>query len=134
MSDPGPVTEQLLSNAGLPFALTVVGNENAESVGVVARTKPPFSTDVTGEVALGASWPPATLSLSHIALPFPPNDPLYGREHPHIQNEVFLGQVHIQGERGLLRFSPEWLIRLRHNPFYDYTLQRITSWIEGSGP
>lgn len=132
VSDPGPVTEQLLNNADLPFSLTVVGNENPESVSVVARTKAPFSKEIESEVALDAAWPPATLSLSHIALPFPPNDPLYGREHPGIENQVFLGHITIQGERGLLRFSPDWLIRLRHNPFYDYSLQRITGWIEAA--
>ena len=72
------------------------------------------------------------LSLSHIALPFPPDDPLYGRSSPEIENEIFLGHVSIQGERGLLRFPSDWLIRLRHNPFYDYTLERIVEWVDAN--
>lgn len=134
VSDPGPVTEQLLASAELPFSLTVVGNANAETMDVVARTKPPYSVEIAEQIALGAAWPPGTISLSHIALPFPPRDPLYGREPPGNPEEVFLGLVAIQGERGLLRFSADWLIRLRHNPFYDYTEGRVTDWIEASTP
>jgi hypothetical protein len=38
----------------------------------------------------------------------------------------------IQGERGLLRFSSDWMIRLRHNPFYDYLEQRVIDWLGGT--
>ena len=134
VSDPGPVTDQLVKNAALPFALTVVGNQNAQGTDVVARSKAPLTSELGEEVALGVSWPTSTLSLSHIALPFPPDDPLYGVERPDNDNEIFLGLVAIQGERGLLRFSADWLIRIRHNPFYDYTLQRIEDWLNASAP
>jgi alpha-beta hydrolase superfamily lysophospholipase len=129
VSDPGPVTEQLVGSTKLPFTLTVVGNVDAETVAVAARTKPPYSAEMGSPGELDASWPEATLSLSHIALPFPPDDPLYGRQHPGSDDEIFLGHVVIQAERGLLRFSSDWLIRLRHNPFFDYTEQRIIDWL-----
>jgi hypothetical protein len=129
VTDPGPFTNALLADTELPFTLTVIGNTSADSTTVVARQKPPFSADVRSESPLELAWQPGMLSLSHIALPFPPDDPLYGREHPGIENEIFLGHVAIQGERGLLRFSSDWLIRLRHNPFYDYTQRRVTDWI-----
>jgi hypothetical protein len=36
----------------------------------------------------------------------------------------------VQGERGLLLFPADWLVRLRHNPFYDYLEARTLAWIE----
>ena len=134
VSDPGPFTHSLLTNRALPFTLTVITNADAESVSVVARRKPPFSDKVGSESPLNLAWQPGMLSLSHIALPFPPDDPLYGRKPPGNEAEIFLGYVSIQGERGLLRFSADWLIRLRHNPFYDYAQQRVTNWIRDNSP
>jgi alpha-beta hydrolase superfamily lysophospholipase len=129
VSDPGPFTRRMLDDPGLPFTVTVVSNREADSDDVVARSKPPFATAVQEEKTLGALWPRGILSLSHIALPFPPDDPLYGRENPGREGQVFLGLVTIQGERGLLRFPSDWLIRLRHNPFYDYLEQRVVDWL-----
>ena len=40
-------------------------------------------------------------------------------------------EMAIQGERGLLRFSSDWLLRLRHNPFYDVVESRALEWVEG---
>ena len=59
------------------------------------------------------------ISLSHVALPFPPDDPLYGRRDLASGGRLHLGQIGIQGERGLLKFPSDWLLRVRHNPFYE---------------
>jgi hypothetical protein len=83
-------------------------------------------------VPLNVGWPPGTFSLSHIALPFPPDDPLYGRHPPANSNMIFLGTMAIQGERGLLLFSSDWLVRLRHNPFYDFLESRTLEWVSGA--
>ena len=40
-------------------------------------------------------WPRGMLSLSHVALPFPPDDPLYGAQRPADRNELFLGDIPI---------------------------------------
>jgi hypothetical protein len=39
----------------------------------------------------------------------------------------------VQGERGTLLLSSDWLLRLRHNPFYDYLEKRALAWIEAGG-
>jgi hypothetical protein len=91
-----------------------------------------LSNDITSE-PLGVSWPVGTISLSHIAMPFRPDDPLYGRTRPPGSDIVFLGERAIQGERGLLKFPVDWLLRLRHNPFYDYLESRIFEWVAPSG-
>ena len=36
----------------------------------------------------------------------------------------------MQGERGLLKISPNYFLRLRHNPFYDYMERRIIDWLD----
>jgi hypothetical protein len=132
VADPGPLTRRLMDDPGLPFALTVVGNVSPESRQAVARHKGPFSAGTTGE-PLGVAWPDDAISLSHVDLPFPPDDPLYGREPPAAKGRIFLGQLAIRGERGVLKVPAQWLLRLRHNPFYDYQERRVLDWIGGAG-
>ncbi len=43
------------------------------------------------------------VSLSHVALPFPPDDPLYGQRPPNDDDIVFLDDLAIKGERGVLK-------------------------------
>ena len=82
---------------------------------------------------LQIEWPRGVFSLSHVALPFPPDDPLYGQQPPANRDQLFLGQIPMQGERGLLRISSDWLLRLRHNPFYDYLERRTLDWVTRHG-
>ncbi len=130
VSDPGPLTAQLMADDGLPFALTLITNEDDESFGVVTRSKSPMSSKVSAE-DLETSWPIGMISLSHVALPFPPDDPLYGRGPAPSEKIIFLGHLDIRGERNLLRFPADWLMRLRHNPFYDYQEARVLDWLNG---
>ena len=125
VSDPGPLTARVMSDATLPFAVTLVTNENPESTAVIARHKAPLSTEVSSSEPLDLAWPRGVISLSHVALPFPPDDPLYGQRPPGNEDVLFLGQMAIQGERGLLKLPSDWLLRLRHNPFYDYLERRV---------
>lgn len=128
VSDPGPLTARLMGNETLPFSLTLIVNENAESDSVVVRYKESFSSKVSTEM-LGPSWPRGVISLSHVALNFPPDDPVYGARPLEDANIVFLGDMAIKGERGLLQFSSDWLLRMRHNPFYDFLETRTLKWI-----
>jgi len=130
ISDPGPLTDRLMADGTLPFDLTLITNVHPESMEVVAQHKPPFSTDVSEIVPLDLVWPAGVISLSHVALPFPPDDPLYGQRPPENDEVLFLGQMALQGERGLLQFPADWLLRLRHNPFYEYLQARTLEWVE----
>ena len=131
-SDPGPLSDRLMADETLPFALTLVTNENPGSVMVLARRKPPFSAEVSTTEPLNLAWPAGVISLSHVALPFPPDDPLYGQRPPGNEDVLFLGQMAIQGERGLLQFPSDWLMRLRHNPFYAFLEARALAWVHGA--
>ena len=129
IDDPGPLTLRLMQEASLPFSMTLVGNRGPGSDEVVIRHKPHHSAGVSLTESSGLSWPRGVISLSHVALPFPPDDPLYGRRPPGNDDALFLGQMSLQGERGLMKISSDWLLRLRHNPFYDYLEQRVVDWI-----
>jgi len=133
VSDPGPLTARVMADDALPFTVTLVTNENPESTEVIARNKPPFSAEASGSEPLDLAWPLGVISLSHVALPFPPDDPLYGQRPPGNEDVLFLGQMAIQGERGLLKISPDWLLRLRYNPFYGYLERRVLEWMDGAG-
>jgi hypothetical protein len=129
-NDPGPFTARLMGDAQLPFTFTLVSNSNADSRAVAAYSKAPYTTTAQRTEPLGLDWPREVFSLSHVALPFPPDDPLYGAHAPRDTGELFLGQQALQGERGVLKIPENFLLRLRHNPFYDYEEARILEWLQ----
>lgn len=132
VSDPGPLTQRLLENDHLPFSLTLVTNADEFSENVAALRKPPFSNEVDVS-ELENAWPRGVISLSHISLSFPSDDTLYGIRRSQSEGGLNLGQIEIQGEKGLLRFPSDWLLRLRHNPFYGFLEERALDWIENGG-
>jgi hypothetical protein len=132
ISDSAPLTARVMADKSLPFVVTLVTNENLESTVVVARRKPPFSAEPSKTEPLNLSWPRGVISLSHVALPFPPEDPLYGQGPPGKKDIIFLGQMAIQGERGLLKIPSDFLIRLRYNPFYAFLETRVLKWLDGA--
>jgi hypothetical protein len=134
VSDPGPLTDRLMRDATLPFAVTLITNKDQQSAAVVARYKPPLSAKIAKTQALNLDWPRGVISLSHVALPFSPHDPLYGEFPPENRNVLYLGQISIRGERGLLKISSDWLLRLRYNPFYTVLEERVFEWVDnGAG-
>jgi len=124
VSDPGPLTRQLESQPRRPYGLTVITNASPETTQVVELRMPAGSTQ--GERReLGLAWPLGVFSLSHVGVPFPPADPLYGYELAGRPDHVQLGTVAVRGENGVLRV-PVWaLTRQRSNPFHAYMLERI---------
>jgi alpha-beta hydrolase superfamily lysophospholipase len=132
VADPGPLTDRLMADRELPFGLTVVTNESPGTLAVVARHKAPFST-ATADEQLDLEWPASVVSLSHMALPVPPDDPLYGRYPPTDKDLLFLGEMAIRGEPGVVRLPAAWLLRTRYNPFYEIVERRTLDWLERAG-
>ena len=123
--DPGAWLHDILTNADKSFTVSVVMNGSEETRAVVLRQRLPGETAIT-EAKLGLSWPAGLYSLAHVALPFPPNDPLYGgptsgEESPGIH----LGELALRGERGVLQIGAEDMLRLRWNPFHAYIAERV---------
>jgi esterase/lipase len=135
VSDPAPFTNRLVTDETLPFSFTLVTNEHQESVEVITHHKAPFSLEWSNTEILNLAWPRNVISLSHVALPFPPEDPLYGQHPPNNKDMIFLGQIALQGERGLLKIPSDFMLRLRYNPFYAYLETRVVAWLHNaSGP
>lgn len=132
VSDPGELTNRVMGDGSLPFAVTLVTNESPESLAVVARRQAPFSADVSETNPLNLAWPEGVISLSHVALPVPPDDPLYGQRPPDNEDLLYLGQMAVLGERGLFILPADWLLRIRHNPFYAYLETRVLEWIKNA--
>ena len=125
-------TSALLQVAKRRYGVTVITNADAHSFSTVAKITPAGSTRET-VVPLAQSWPQDVYSLSHVAVPFPPDDDLYGRE-PGVKNRygISLGTIALWGETSVLSVGKEALMRVTSNPFYDYMQGRIDSRI-GSG-
>ena len=133
IDDPAPLTERLMAQDDLPFAVTFVTNADPQTREVVARRKAPFASAPSDGEPLGLEWPRGVISLSHVALPIAPDDPLYGRRPPEDQSVLFLGEMAMQGERGLLRLPADWLLRMRYNPFYEVLERRVIEWFALAG-
>jgi alpha-beta hydrolase superfamily lysophospholipase len=124
-----PSTETMLARL-LPstprrFRTTVITNANSDSAEVVERvTEAGATTEQTRP--LGLDYPDDVFSLSHVALPFPVTDSLYGMEPDKSEDfGVHLGAMAVRGERGILIVSLDALIRMSSNPFFPYMLDRI---------
>jgi alpha-beta hydrolase superfamily lysophospholipase len=111
------------------FGLTLVTNQNEQVPDVEARHWRPGQDQFSKE-PLGLRWPPGVYSLSHVALPFPPDDPLYGGRPVESSPGIRLGDIAMRGERGALAVSADALLRLRWNPFYSYMENRTLAFIE----
>jgi alpha-beta hydrolase superfamily lysophospholipase len=132
IDDPAPLTDRVMDDVNLPFTVTLVTNENSQTKSVISKYKNPFSADASHTRQLGLSWPAGVISLSHVALPISPNDPLYGQRPVENEDFLFLGQMALQGERGLLLIPSDWMLRLRYNPFYDYLESRMLGWVDNA--
>ncbi len=126
-ANPGRDMASVLQSAKGEFVLTLVTNDGDEGKSVRANRTPPGEGQVT-EIELGISWPPGVYSLSHVALPFPPDDPLYGSD-PMGVSPLHLGNVALYGERGLLAIPDSELLRLRWNPFHAYMVERTLEFL-----
>ncbi len=123
--DTDTVLARLLPDPPRSFRTTIVTNVGPGNPEVVERvTEPGATTEQTR--ALGLLYPRDVYSLSHLALPFPVSDSLYGLE-PESEDEygVNLGSMATRGERGTLIVSLDSLIRMSSNPFFAYLIERI---------
>jgi len=122
------VRQQLLSGPPLPFDLTIIANANEQTERLAAVHRKAAGGDVEQQY-VDLAWPNGVFSLSHVALPFAPDDPVYGSRRPSSRERIYLGAVDVRGERGVLAVSPANLIRLRHNPFFEFMTRRTEQFL-----
>ncbi|MET3652062.1 alpha/beta hydrolase [Dyella japonica] len=108
-----------------PYRATVIANAQEDDEHTVARTTEAGQTTAS-VTPLTVMYPDNIFSLSHIALPFPPNDPLYGTQPDMTENYgIRLGTAAPRGERGALILNLDAVLRISSNPFYPYIRERI---------
>jgi len=99
------------------YQLDIVGNANPDTSAISIRHLAPDSSQSTSETPL--AWPVNLVSLGHVALPFPPDDPVYGFLPGSGHNGVpSIGSWLLRGENGAVTITLGSLTRLRSNPFW----------------
>ncbi|MGD9509095.1 MAG: alpha/beta hydrolase [Geminicoccaceae bacterium] len=129
----------LILNRVLPapprnWRTVILANASPGDPAMVARITEAGAATETIE-PLSLTYPPQVFSLSHVALPFPLEDGLYGL-HPDPKDDfgVQLGAMATRGERGALIMSLDSLMRMSSNPFFPYMLERIGQGIAAPRP
>jgi alpha-beta hydrolase superfamily lysophospholipase len=110
------------------YSLEIVTNANPESPSVSITRYAPDNSQTVLETAL--VWPNDLVSVGHVALPFPANDPVYGFMPGSGQNGVpSLGSLLLRGENGAISISLGALTRLRSNPFWPLIDEQIGGYV-----
>jgi len=116
---------RLLPAAPRNYDVRFITNAAADSHDAIERLSRAGDSLET-DSRLDLSYPALIYSLSHVALPFPITDPLYGLEPD--RGEDFglrLGTLVVRGERGVLAVGLPLLLRLQSNPFFPYLADRV---------
>ncbi len=117
--------ETMLPPKSRPYRVTLITNASPTVPDVVERSTAPGTTAATDR-NLGLAFPPQIHSLTHIAIPFPASDGLYGSApDPADAFGIRIGMLAARGERGVLSISLETLLRLTFNPFFPYVAERL---------
>jgi len=107
------------------YRVVVLTNEAADTYKVLERTTAAGAASEQSR-ALGLAFPQGIFSLSHVALPFPLSDSLYGMEPDNSEDfGIHLGALAPRGERGVLIVNLDALLRTSSNPFFPYVQERI---------
>jgi alpha-beta hydrolase superfamily lysophospholipase len=119
------ILTRILPDPPRNYRTTIIANVTDDRQDVAERvTEAVGTSERTRE--LGLAFPPGLFSLSHVALPFPMSDALYGLEPDDEENfGVNLGALAPRGERGVLIVDLDALVRVSSNPFFPYMAERL---------
>lgn len=129
---PGDATllSRLTDASPRKYRRTLITNLDPASLDVAEKSVAPDATTFNVR-ALGLAWPRDVFSLSHVAIPFPLSDPVYGRDETVAPaTTIRLGLLSPRGERAVFSVPADTLMRLTCNPFFTYVDDRLTAWIE----
>ena len=116
------------------YRRTLITNVDSMSLDVAERSIASGASTIA-QRPLGLAWPRDVFSLSHVAIPFPTTDPVYGREEiAGLPRTIRLGVLSPRGERAVLSVPSDTLMRLTCNPFFPYLSARIAEWMPPSPP
>ncbi|HOP18016.1 MAG: alpha/beta hydrolase [Chromatiaceae bacterium] len=126
--DPSTMLRVLQDQRNQGYRLSLVTQADGQSTRVVQRTWQPGGTPA-GDQDLALEWPEGVYSLAHIALPFAPEDPLYGGRPEGSEQGFRLGDLALRGERGVLHVAASDMLRQRWNPFYQHVERRMLQFL-----
>lgn len=116
---------RLLRTGPQNYRTTVIANASPDSSKTVERSVDAGEVE-TRVKPLSIEYPQDIFSLSHVAIPFPVTDALYGIAPSDEENfNENLGTLAPRGERGTLILTLDSMFRIASNPFFPYVLQRI---------
>jgi len=128
------IGERFLTASTRPYRRVLVTNVSAATRDAEARVVEAGQTAVS-HASLGLAWPADVYSLTHVAVPFKVDDPLYGIDAPPAPNGLLaLGRLSPRGEKGVLTIGSDVLMRLSSNPFFPFVAERIGQWLDGAAP
>ncbi len=131
--DPSYWLDGMLNQTRESLRVSIVTNATHEKFDVVVRSRGTGGSEIT-ERPLALAWPRDVYSLAHVALPFPPDDPVYGGPEAGPSPGIQIGNVALRGEKGVLVISGEDMLRLRWNPFHSYIEQRTLEALDQLAP
>jgi len=114
-------------HASRDYTLTVLSNVSNQTLDL-AEWHVAAGTTTIDTRPLGLAWPADVFSLSHIAMPFPPDDPVYGVAARVPSGPIRLGLLAPRGERSVLTVPVDTLMRVTYNPFFAYLSDRTVAW------
>jgi len=119
----------ILQDANVPFQLSVLRNTSPSSQNVEVQTR---SSGARSVEQTNLEWPAGIASLSHVAVPFSMDDPVYGTSKATSNTALSLGSLSLLTEPSSLTIPVSLFVRCRHNPFYEFMEDRIVRWLEKS--
>ncbi|MDH3274540.1 MAG: alpha/beta hydrolase, partial [Gammaproteobacteria bacterium] len=126
---PADPADYFTALAPLDFDVAILRNRDPSSNAIDVQTLAAGQTEaMSTETKL--RWPTEIYSLSHIAIPFRPDDMLYGDGSLSDDSDAVLGALAPRGERDVLLLEPDFFLRIRHNPFFGFQSQRLTEWLD----
>ncbi|MGZ9898748.1 alpha/beta hydrolase [Shewanella gaetbuli] len=127
-NDPLEFFELNWASTELDYRVTLVESAHQDTTLVQVRDIGSAEHHATSELVL--KWPQGVFSLSHVALPFPLEDPLYGPIYEENSDTVQIGLAIFQSESGLFSISGNSMLRQKWNPFYPYMVSRLDNFIQ----
>jgi hypothetical protein len=115
-----------LQRTDLPYTLSVLKNVNPDSGQIVLQTRNRQSWQ---ETETDMSWPAGVVSLSHLAVPIPPEDPIYGTKEATAASGLPLGTLTLRTEPSALLIANSLFFRCRNNPFYHFMEDHTVRWL-----
>jgi alpha-beta hydrolase superfamily lysophospholipase len=117
--------------APLSYGVTIIRNRDRHGP-EIARLSLAAGETMPSADNTDMAWPEGFYSMSHIAVPFRTDDPVYGdgsaADDP--ERRVVFGNLAPRGEEGVLRLKSAYFLRTRYNPFFSYQAEHLRNWLE----